>query len=335
MLKTCNMEVLKTRIGLLTPTEGFVILQLMENLFEDSVKNNVGENGAITEEVLINTVKATNTVVMNLFKEVAIRVPNTRFAVEKPITRPSLVWYSERFKSVTALFENELDQLNLPTVRKIKSFAVESQVFDDGGLHLTQESGDILVESILMASETFFGEAVGEVEVMEVDQVKVASPPIQGDPAAESKSELVRIVDLEVRMKAVEEKGKADNLIFARHREDLDLIVNEKKEDRLIITRLTNPTPMPVDQGAKKIWLDKMVADVLCRIDPEGKGNIIFIKQGRNEGRQIPMVEVRMESKEVARRIRGCFSVRKKKTTILAGYLLPTASPWLPGSGPT
>ena len=44
--------------------ENFIIVQIIENLLEDSVKNNVGQDGTILEEVLVNTVKATMTVVI-------------------------------------------------------------------------------------------------------------------------------------------------------------------------------------------------------------------------------------------------------------------------------
>ena len=92
-------------------------------------------------------------------------------------------------------------------------------------------------------------------------------------------------------------------MVFARARENLDYIVNEKKKGRIIITGLTNSVPMPLNEVEKKIWLDNMVADVLCKLDPEGNGKILFIKPGRREGHNIPMVEVRMESKEIAKRI--------------------------------
>ena len=44
--------------------ENFIIVQIIENLLEDSVKNNAGQDGTILEEVLVNSVKATMTVVI-------------------------------------------------------------------------------------------------------------------------------------------------------------------------------------------------------------------------------------------------------------------------------
>ena len=93
MLKTCNLEVYKTRMGMLEPTDKFVVIQVLENLFEDAVKNNVGADGAILEDVLMKTVKATIAVVINLVRDTAVRLPETKFTLITPITRPSLEWY--------------------------------------------------------------------------------------------------------------------------------------------------------------------------------------------------------------------------------------------------
>jgi hypothetical protein len=101
MRKTCNLEVLKTRVGLLTPLEKFVVIQVMENIFEDAVKNNVAEDGSIQEDVLMNTVKASVAVVVGLIRDAAVRMPETRFAMIAPITRPSLEWYMMRFSEIT------------------------------------------------------------------------------------------------------------------------------------------------------------------------------------------------------------------------------------------
>ena len=131
----------------------------------------------------------------------------------------------------------------------MKCLAKEAQVFDTDSLHLVQESGDIFVESILMSSEAVFAEPDQSNELeeteMEVDQTRTqAEISVQpggsgtqkqvkpAEPDLGTKRE--RIVALENRMKSLEQKSLADNLVFARNREDLDYISNEKKEDRLI-----------------------------------------------------------------------------------------------------
>ena len=300
------------------------MIQVMENIFEDAVKNNVAEDGSIREDVLMNTVKASVAVVVGLIKDAAVKMPDTKFAMITPITRPSLEWYTLRFSEITLIFEEAVVAANVANIKFIKCFAVESQVFEDDMLHLTQESGEIFVESILRASEVFFAEENQEIETeMEVEQVTIKSKPVKktksviivpqpGAGDSDKGSEKSRITDLERRMKSIEEKCESDNLIFARDREDLDYITNERKEDRLIITGLSNVTPMPADAGEKKLWYDKMVSEALCKIDPEGSGRILLIKPGWNDGRSIPMVEVRMENKEMARRIRSRYAEKRK-----------------------
>lgn len=333
MLKTCNLEVFKTRVGLLEQSDKFVIIQIMENLFEDAVKSNVGEDGKILENVLINTVKATVTVVSNLVKDVATRMPESRFAVISPILRPGLDWYTQRFDDVERIFTENMNDGGLVNVRQIRCFAREAQTFEADYLHLTKESGEIFVESILIAAEKFFAEPLPSTAEEETDmdteqdqtgsqigiEIKQStSGQIPTEPSeAETGSKRERIIALEKRMTNLEQKSLADNLVFARNREDLDYISNEKKEDRIIITGLTNSIPMPNDEREKKLWLEKMVTDILCKLDPEGQGQVLFIKPGKRDANNIPMVEVRLENREMAKRIRSCYAEKKKNNVDL------------------
>ena len=221
MLKTCNLEVYKTRMGMLEPTDKFVVIQVLENLFEDAVKNNVRADGAILEDVLMNTVKATIAVVINLVRDLAVKLPETKFILITPITRPSLEWYTLRFDEILRLFEESMGEVGMPNIRRIKCFSVEAQVFGDDMLHLTQESGDIFVESILMASEKFFAARVivneeeAETE-MEVDSVSAQVKTTKSSSKVPQKAVLPdktepgtkkgRILALEKRMKTLEEK---------------------------------------------------------------------------------------------------------------------------------
>jgi hypothetical protein len=329
MLKTCNLEVFKTRMNALQDEKG-VVIQVIENLLEDAVKGNVREDGTILEDVLSNTIKATIKVVMKSVKVAASRMPETKFALIMPILRPCSRWYSERFDQVTDLFSEAGIELAMKNVRLINCFATEFQLFDDGNLHLTNESGAMFVEAVLGASEAFFMEE--DVGVEEMDQEDQQDPKqgtsVQANPEgsvvqigpkknSSSTKNKEKIAALENRVKTIEEKCKADNLVFARDREDLDAIANEKKEDRLIITGLTNPIPRPTNEEDRKKWLDDMVIGVLSLLDPEGNGTILFAKQGRGDGHSIPMVEVRMDSKETAKRIRASYANKKKNSVDL------------------
>ena len=59
-----------------------------------------------------------------------------------------------------------------------------------------------------------------------------------------------RIISLEAE---VRDRKELDNLMMARVREELDLVSNTKKEDRIVITGLTSKTPMPEGFEEKKM----------------------------------------------------------------------------------
>ncbi len=88
--------------------------------------------------------------------------------------------------------------------------------------------------------------------------------------------------------------------MIARIREELDAISNTKKEDQVVITGLTNNVPMPEDKENRKKLLMDMVAVLLKRVEPGSEKKILFIIQGRRMDKAISVVEVRLESREIA-----------------------------------
>jgi hypothetical protein len=50
--------------------------------------------------------------------------------------------------------------------------------------------------------------------------------------------------------------------------------------------------------------MTEIVNSTLNRIDPELARNILFINQGKNNGRDIPMAEVRFKANEWAKKAR-------------------------------
>ena len=236
MAKTCNIEVYKARMMALKTSEKQVKIQVIKNFLEDSVKNNLNLDGSILEDVLINKIKATITVMMNSVKEVATRLPKSKFALIMPITRPCSNWYTERFEQISSLYNAAVEDLALANVRWVECSAIEAQVFDDSKLHLTPEAGRIFVEAALTVSEMFFEEHdEKDVEVMETDQEQIrVQEHVQINVQAGSlrQGQMIepilneRMATLEKRVKKIEEKSHADNLVFARDREDLDAIAD-------------------------------------------------------------------------------------------------------------
>jgi hypothetical protein len=68
----------------------------------------------------------------------------------------------------------------------------------------------------------------------------------------------------------------------------------------------------PVDPGQKKIWIQKIVLDIFAILIPDFGGKIIFINQSKSNGHHIPLVEVKIDTKENAAAIRKAFAEKKK-----------------------
>jgi hypothetical protein len=64
-----------------------------------------------------------------------------------------------------------------------------------------------------------------------------------------------------------------------------------------------------------------VVIDVLKKVYPQFSGNLGFINQGKNNGRDIPMVEAKCESVEVALAIRKSFAEKRKADVKTFGRL--------------
>ena len=104
-----------------------------------------------------------------------------------------------------------MGEVGMPNIRRIKYFSVEAQVFGDDMLHLTQESGDIFVESFLMASEKFFAERV-----------------IVNEEEAETEME---VDSVSAQVKATKSSSKVPKKLFCQTKQSQD----QKKEGYLLL----------------------------------------------------------------------------------------------------
>jgi hypothetical protein len=104
-----------------------------------------------------------------------------------------------------------------------------------------------------------------------------------------------------------------DNLIFARIREEMDTTTNKQREDRVVITGITSSVIQPSDPAQKKIWIRDIVKNIFNSIIPDFAGEIVYVNQGKSDGRFIPLVEVKLNSVENASLIRKTFAEKKKQ----------------------
>ena len=120
--------------------------------------------------------------------------------------------------------------------------------------------------------------------------------------------------DLQLRNKDIMDRRLQDSLVTARIREEIDFMSNVKKEDKMIITGLTSKSPMPTQGDEKKKWLNSIVGQVLDRIEPGSSEHIVFTSLGSRNQRVIPLVEVKMDNRELAFKIRKQFAVMKRES---------------------
>ena len=65
-----------------------------------------------------------------------------------------------------------------------------------------------------------------------------------------------------------------DDLMFARIREKLDYLANQKNVDRIVVTGMACNIAKPSDQVEARKWIRKIVDDTLDLILPEASKHI-------------------------------------------------------------
>jgi hypothetical protein len=115
---------------------------------------------------------------------------------------------------------------------------------------LTKPSAKIFLEIILESAEKFF-----EADMVDLTEVQ------------DSDSDLIknledRLARLEKSMLDQANKNVANDLMFARSREETDAVMNRIKEDRLVMNGLKSPSPLPSDQR------NKIECGHFCNSDP-------------------------------------------------------------------
>ena len=328
-IRCTRFEPFKARMACIEAEEKEVAISVIENFICDAVGRDP-EN----EDALNNAIEKTVKEFVEVIKESADKLPETKFVLACPIQRPRDKWFSENFDEIKQLFIELIIKLKKSNVTTVDAISVSSQKFEQDLVHLTEDSGWIFVDGILGAAEAFF-----KAEVVDLEREGIADESMVEDvvpkPSSSSSmqtstgasfSSFSKIVEnpgnqdnkfLEKKLQqlntAVIKRKDSDNLVFARMREELDTISNAKKEDRLIITGLTSKSPPPNSFEEKKKWLSDIITGLLNKLDPDLAKNVVFINQGKKVGIEIPMVEVRMTSRELAKKARMSFVAKIKK----------------------
>jgi hypothetical protein len=294
VVKCCNIETFDTHLANLEASQTEIVISVLENFLEKA-------GGAEDPEERSEDVAGTTKEFLKMIEEAAVKNPGTKFVLVEPILRPKLDWFDDEIGKIKKLQKDEIKRMKVINVFSVDVISRVSQQFENDGVHLTRASGGAFIEGILGAAETVF----------QASFVNLGDEEEEPDHVPKKKLTVEERVDkLEGE---VEERRWNDNLLFARTREELDTATNKTKEDRIIITGLTSSSPPPQDKVQKSQWIRKIVIDILKKVKPDFDGKIGFVNQGKSNGREIPMVEVKMDSVEAASNIRKAFAEKRKE----------------------
>ena len=136
----------------------------------------------------------------------------------------------------------------------------------------------------------------------------------------ESEEEASHLADLESRLEILErhfkmqmDKNVANDLMFARGREEADAGTNRAKEDRIVVNGLTSTTPLPTEMKPRIEALKDLVNGIFQSIIPDFQGKIVYLNQGKHLTTPLPMVEVKLDKTELAVAMRKAFADKKKR----------------------
>jgi hypothetical protein len=297
MVRCVDIESFAAQMTSLQPTETEVIISVIENFIETAVKAKDPEE---KKNELVQIIAQ----YLNAIEGAAKKNPGTKFVVIEPIRRPKISWYEENLEEMKQRHKEGIRNMGVVNVFGVDVICRASQQFEKDGYHLTKNSGAIFIECALDAAEAVFRSSF--VDLAEDEDFRDSR---QQKPTNDLSVE-ERLDKLETE---VDERRWNDNLMFARTREELDTATNKTKEDRIIMTGLTSSTPAPRDRAQRSQWIRQVVIDTIKKIVPDFDGKIGFVNQGKNNGREIPMVEVKLGSTECATNIRKAFADKRKE----------------------
>ena len=88
--------------------------------------------------------------------------------------------------------------------------------------------------------------------------------------------------------------------------------MNEKKENRVLVTGMTSDVPITMRESEMRNWIKEIVAKTLEKIIPDPGKMIQFVKMNRSPNGVEPMCEVKIKEKEWAIKLRRTFGQMRK-----------------------
>ncbi len=266
IVKCMQAETFEAHMTHLGVESKLVLIGVVENFIADAV-NNQDEPDAEIVFCLKSFLK--------IVEDAAVRLPGSKFGVAMPLQRPKLPWYQTRVEDITdklmAGIKDIVTRNKAARVSGVWCSPASAQDFEVDGVHLTEPSGKIFVDTIISGAEAFFNAPL-------VDIAEDNNDDSSGGRDAEVIRKLeARLTKLEMASKSQVEINFANNLIMARTREEIDATSNRSKEDRVVMTGLKSKNPIPADNRARIDWLKKIAMDIFKELIPGFPGKFCIL----------------------------------------------------------
>ena len=161
MMNCTRIEVFKAKMDALEVEDKEIVISVIENFICDAVRDVLDER--VSNENCEKTIK----IFMLTLKEAAERLPESRFALARPMLRPGNAWYSEKFEAIVKFFDDGINSIGRSNIAKLDPLSRMSQKFEYDGVHLTPECGAIFVETMLENAEAFFNAEIVDIDLDE------------------------------------------------------------------------------------------------------------------------------------------------------------------------
>ena len=308
--KCTKLESFKVQMNELEETDGWVLLTVIENFVCDAVNEASGDN-----KIKDGVAKALSDFI-EMVKATATRLPETKFAIVEPMSRPAVDWWTEDLTAFTKSYSEALAGLQLINISTIKRADLPSQLFDDDGIHLTNAMGSQFLKAIIYFAEKIFEAPVVDLETEQDRMDTDGEPTASGSGVVLTKTPVEQVKvpstiqeQFDDINRDIKRRRHYDSMVTARIREEMDHLINVKKENKLIVTGLNSQTAMPTDKVAAKKWMDELVGAALDYLSKDSSKGMAFVMPGRKLEKGVPtMFEVRMKERELAVKLRKDFS---------------------------
>ena len=246
----------------------------------------------------------------------AEKLPETKFVMVEPMQRPAVEWYTDGLEGFTKMHNESLFALQLANISIIKRFDLPSQMFADDYVHLTQSAGIQFLRAIIYFAEKIFESPVVDLENEQTRMDTEVAPTAGGSGVVLLKTSVEQAKAQQTVHERIDEitqdikrRRHYDSMLTARIREEMDQLINVKKENKLIVTGLNSQTAMPTEKNEAKKWMDELVGTALDYLSKDSSKGMAFITPGRKLEKGVPtMFEVRMKERDLAVKIRKDFS---------------------------